>query len=171
MSQNLPTLPTHLQKMKFEMELRGLSPDTQKHYLSHLRLLEKHLAMPVPQVPPDELKQYLHCRIKAGISYSNINISCSSFKFFFNNVLKYSWSDDVIIRPKIPKKLPEVLSKDEILAIADQVSNLIDDLYCKNWVVFCKKPFKTPAHVVRYLGRYTHTRPNTGKNTSPLFFP
>ena len=29
-------------------------------------------------------------------------------------------------------------------------------MYKKNWVVFCKKPFKSPCHVVRYLGRYTH---------------
>ena len=33
---------------------------------------------------------------------------------------------------------------------------LIDDLYQKEWVVYCKKPFKSPWHVLRYLGRYTH---------------
>src|SRR5665647_488880 len=34
--------------------------------------------------------------------------------------------------------------------------SLVDTMYNKNWVVFCKKPFKSPGHVVRYLGRYTH---------------
>jgi hypothetical protein len=34
--------------------------------------------------------------------------------------------------------------------------NLIDSLYRKNWYVYCKRPFKTPASVLRYLGRYTH---------------
>ena len=33
---------------------------------------------------------------------------------------------------------------------------LIDSLYQKEWVVYCKKPFKSPWHVLRYLGRYTH---------------
>jgi Putative transposase/Transposase zinc-binding domain len=33
---------------------------------------------------------------------------------------------------------------------------LIDNLYKTDWVVFCKKPFKSPWHVLRYLGRYTH---------------
>jgi hypothetical protein len=33
---------------------------------------------------------------------------------------------------------------------------LIDSLYRLKWVVFCRKPFKSPLHVVRYLGRYTH---------------
>jgi hypothetical protein len=43
MTQNFSTLPAHLQKMKFEMELRGLAPQTLQHYLSHLRLLKNIL--------------------------------------------------------------------------------------------------------------------------------
>ena len=33
---------------------------------------------------------------------------------------------------------------------------LLDDLYSIEWVVYCKKPFRSPWHVLRYLGRYTH---------------
>lgn len=33
---------------------------------------------------------------------------------------------------------------------------LIDSLYVPSWVVYCKKPFKTPHHVVQYVSRYTH---------------
>lgn len=124
MPQNSQTLSPHLQKMKMEMELRGLSPQTQRHYLCHLRLLEKHLNKPAPEVTPDELKLYLYYRIKSGISYSNINISCNAFKLFFNKVLDFNWSDDVIVRPKRPKSLPYVLSQDEILTILQQVNNL-----------------------------------------------
>ncbi|SHI29210.1 hypothetical protein SAMN02746098_03812 [Desulfosporosinus lacus DSM 15449] len=42
MSQTAQPLSSHLQKMKIEMELRGYSPQTQRHYLCHLRQLEKH---------------------------------------------------------------------------------------------------------------------------------
>jgi len=124
MSLKPQTLSPHLQSMKFEMELRGYSPQTQNHYLSHLRILEKHVGKSSPQITPDELKQYLHHRVKSGISYSNINISCNAFKLFFNKVLKFNWSDDVIVRPKRPNKLPYVLSKAEILSIMDRVLNL-----------------------------------------------
>jgi len=34
--------------------------------------------------------------------------------------------------------------------------NLIDTLYGKEWIVYCKPPFKDAACVVEYLGRYTH---------------
>jgi len=42
------------------------------------------------------------------------------------------------------------------LALKENFLYLVDCLHRKKWVVFCKKPFKTPAHVVKYLGRYTH---------------
>lgn len=42
------------------------------------------------------------------------------------------------------------------LALRNNFLAMLEPLYDMNWVVFCKKPFKSPAHVVRYLGRYTH---------------
>lgn len=33
---------------------------------------------------------------------------------------------------------------------------LLDSLYEPDWVVYCKKPFKSSHHVVKYLSRYTH---------------
>lgn len=36
-------------------------------------------------------------------------------------------------------------------------THLIDSLYEKKWVVFGKKLFKSPEHVVRYLGHYTQS--------------
>lgn len=35
-------------------------------------------------------------------------------------------------------------------------SQLIDQLYDKNWVVYAKRPFKGPEQVIEYIGRYTH---------------
>jgi len=35
-------------------------------------------------------------------------------------------------------------------------ADLVDNCYKKEWVVYCKPPFKTAARVVEYLGRYTH---------------
>ena len=33
---------------------------------------------------------------------------------------------------------------------------LLDRLYGKEWVVYCKKPFAGPEYVLRYLCRYAH---------------
>jgi hypothetical protein len=32
----------------------------------------------------------------------------------------------------------------------------VDNLYKKEWVVYCKPPFSSAEHVLEYLGRYTH---------------
>ena len=34
--------------------------------------------------------------------------------------------------------------------------NLISAMYEKEWVVYCKPPFKNAKYVIEYLGRYTH---------------
>lgn len=110
--------------MKFQMELRGYSKNTQRHYLSHVRLLEKYLDKSPEYISSDEIRQFLHYRIKKGISYSNIDISYNAFKVMFNSVLDRNFSDDIIIRPKKLKKLPCVLSRDEIFSILDHVPNI-----------------------------------------------
>lgn len=37
-----------------------------------------------------------------------------------------------------------------------QFQGLLNELYEKEWVVYCKPPFGSPEQVVEYLGRYTH---------------
>ena len=42
------------------------------------------------------------------------------------------------------------------LKISQEFDNFISLLYSKNWIVYCKPPFKDANHVIEYLGRYTH---------------
>ena len=37
-----------------------------------------------------------------------------------------------------------------------KLQNLMSSLYQKEWIVYCKPPFKNAGCVVEYLGRYTH---------------
>lgn len=39
---------------------------------------------------------------------------------------------------------------------SDNFEKFLSSLYAKEWVVYCKPPFKSAAFVVEYLGRYTH---------------
>ncbi len=43
-----------------------------------------------------------------------------------------------------------------ILSDDKEFEKLLSSLYDKEWVVYCKPPFKNAACVVEYLGRYTH---------------
>ena len=38
----------------------------------------------------------------------------------------------------------------------ENYDNLIQSMYNKEWVVYCKEPFNNAESVIKYLGRYTH---------------
>lgn len=44
----------------------------------------------------------------------------------------------------------------EYLNSPQNFDSFISDLYRKEWITYCKPPFKTASKVVEYLGRYTH---------------
>lgn len=44
----------------------------------------------------------------------------------------------------------------EYLTNKNEFENLLSSIYSKEWIVYCKPPFKDAACVVEYLGRYTH---------------
>ncbi len=37
-----------------------------------------------------------------------------------------------------------------------ELDNVMDRLYEKSWITYCKPPFRNPSAVIQYLGRYTH---------------
>jgi hypothetical protein len=61
--------------MKFEMELRTFAVATQKNYLSQIKLIERYFSKSCPMITADEIKLFLHYRIKSGSSYSNVDIA------------------------------------------------------------------------------------------------
>jgi hypothetical protein len=65
-------------------------------------------------------------------------------KFLFH--LKQAWKNGEI----------KFYNSTEYLGQEINFLNLLSYLYQKDWVVYCKKPFKSPWHVISYLGRYTH---------------
>ena len=42
------------------------------------------------------------------------------------------------------------------LSDKDMFQALLDDCYSKEWIAYCKPPFKDASCVVNYIGRYTH---------------
>ncbi|MBN2847476.1 MAG: IS91 family transposase [Coriobacteriia bacterium] len=62
-----------------------------------------------------------------------------------------------LFRGKMLAELRRVQRRGE-LRVSDEPSfhALVAQLYRKNWIVYCKRPFGGPEQVVRYLGQYTH---------------
>lgn len=103
---------------------------------------------------------HVHCIVPGGgLSESGIEFIQSGKRFFVPiKVLSKKFRGKFLYHVKEAWKSRKIeLFNDAVeLGFNNNFYDFIDKLYSKNWVVYCKKPFKTPEHVLRYLGRYTH---------------
>ena len=103
---------------------------------------------------------HVHCIVPGGgVSLDGLKFVTSSKKFFIPaRVLSSKFRGKFLFHLKnlFDENKLSFFNDAAPLSDAENFQNLIDTLYSMDWVVFCKKPFKTPHHVVNYLGRYTH---------------
>ena len=103
---------------------------------------------------------HLHCLVPAGaLSFDHKRWSPARENFLFP--IK---ALSVVFRGKFLDLLKSSFATNKLLfvgqsaCLADPVAFqlLINALRKKSWVVYAKKPFGSPLHVLDYLGRYTH---------------
>ena len=103
---------------------------------------------------------HLHCLVPAGaLSYDQKRWSPASKNFLFP-VKALS----LVFRAKFLDSLKKSFDQNKLLLLghiahlaeAQSFNVLLKGLRKKPWVVYAKKPFGSPEHVLDYLGRYTH---------------
>ena len=70
-----------------------------------------------------EIEKYLYFLLQSKTSSSGMAQAYSAIKFFYSDCLERAWELDKIPRPKIEKRLPVVLSQEEIKSIFQHVVN------------------------------------------------
>ncbi len=106
------------QKMIEALQLRGLSERTQESYILAVRQLAKHFHKSPDLISEEELRQYfLYLKNVKKYSRSGITIALCGIKFFFGQTLNRDFPLLDFIRPPRQKKLPIVLSPDEVRQI------------------------------------------------------
>lgn len=107
------------------MDLRGMSLNTKKTYLLHVKHLSEHFGKPAEQLGEAEIRKFLHHGIAVRkLSSSYVIVCYSALKFFFTNTLGREWDKKNLPRIKRKKKLPQILSKEEILLLFDATNNI-----------------------------------------------
>ncbi len=123
-----------LKKLEAEIKVRGFSRKTLAAYMHHNEKFLEHVKKKPHEVVEDDIKAYLgHLISDKGLKPASVNLTLSSLRFFYQEILKKDIFANVHA-PKGEKKLPTVLSKEEIKALLDQVKNfkhklLIEFLY------------------------------------------
>jgi site-specific recombinase XerD len=113
------------EKMKMDMELKNFSIRTIEAYLGWMRSYTLHYGMSPEKLGDDDIRNYLYYLLKEKkASQSSVNQAYSALKFFYATTLGRAWNEAKIPRSKVPKKLPVVLSKEEVQSIFSSTQNL-----------------------------------------------
>jgi len=112
--------------LRKELSLQGYSRKTIKSYKSQLhRFLDFHYKDP-REINLPEIKEYLSSLVDSdSCSVSYVNQAISAIKVFYKYVLNSEINLDFALnRPKKRKRLPKVLSKNDVMKIINATTNL-----------------------------------------------
>lgn len=97
------------------MQSRNYSSRSIDTYVHLLHDLEEYHNISIDEVSTDQVKEFLQYSIaERNFSASYVNQVISAFRILQKDVLGKEWDPIKIKRPRRPKKLPVVLSKEEV---------------------------------------------------------
>jgi site-specific recombinase XerD len=114
-----------LNRMAAEMKLRNFSLRTQEEYLRTVRAFSKRFGKPAEQLGKAEVRQYLLEGLEVRqLSPSSLKVYRAALRFFFATVLDRPEEIARIGSPRVPRKLPLVLSGTEVQALLDAIRSV-----------------------------------------------
>jgi len=103
------------QRMIHDLQLKGYSDSTQDLYVTAVGKLCEHFTKTPGKITEEDLREYfLYGKNVKKWSRSTSTVALCGIKFFYENTLKRPWPTLLFIRPGREKKLPVVLSRDEV---------------------------------------------------------
>jgi integrase/recombinase XerD len=114
---------TELRKRMIEcLQLRGLSERTQEAYVRAVRQLAEHYHKAPDLISEEELRQYfLFIKNVKHYSRNTSTIAICGIKFFFEKTLNRNWATFGLLRAPREKKLPVILSPEEVRQILSRL--------------------------------------------------
>jgi len=98
-----------------DMQLRGYSKSTQESYLWAVESLSKYYGRSPDRLGDEELRRYfLYLINEKKVAYSTLQIQRYGIRFLFERTLGRSWPVLNLVCPRKRKKLPVVLSRQEV---------------------------------------------------------
>jgi len=102
-------------EMDNAMVLRGFAPRTREAYLACVTALARHYGRSPAGLDSAQIQSYLlHLIAEKKFAYASVNQAVCSFRFLFDAVLGHKTLALEIPMAKIPKRLPQILSRDEV---------------------------------------------------------
>jgi len=110
------------QRLIEDMQLRGFSPRTQEAYVHAVHQLARHFRKSPDVVTDEDLRQYfLHLTQVQHYARATVTIALCGIKFFVEHTLGKTFTTLSLMRPPHERKLPVVLSREEVRRILSLV--------------------------------------------------
>jgi integrase/recombinase XerD len=105
-----------------EMQLRGYAPSTIEGYVHAVAQLARHYRRSPDKLEEDEVRRYLlHLTLEKKIARGSFSVVLGGLRFFYQKALGRDWKSLYVAKPRAEKKLPVVLSRDEVWRVLDAV--------------------------------------------------
>jgi integrase/recombinase XerD len=111
------------QRMLEDMKIRNMSPRTQESYLCQISKFAQHFNKSPELLGIEEIRQYQLYLVESEVSWSVFNQTVAALRFLYCKTLKKQWHIEQIPFPRRVKKLPVVLSPDEVAELLDNVTD------------------------------------------------
>jgi len=117
---------TQLRKrMLEELQRRNYAKTTIESYLHAVEDFARYFGMSPDQLNQEHIRQYhLHLVNERKLSVNTVVGRIAALRFFFVKTLRRSYQREDLPSPRRPKKLPTVLSQDEVARLLDSAGNL-----------------------------------------------
>ncbi|MGB5457261.1 MAG: site-specific integrase [Gammaproteobacteria bacterium] len=95
------------------LKLKGLQPKTIDAYTRALRRIGDYFDFQVDNLTQNQLLEYFHTLL-VRLSWSAVKLDLYGLKFFHIHVLKKPWTDVQLIKPPRTKRIPDIISVEEV---------------------------------------------------------
>jgi integrase/recombinase XerD len=118
---------THLRKMMLEeLQRRNYSERTIRGYLRIVRAFAEHFGKSPDKLGPEEIRQYQVYLLKERkLTPMGVQTRMSALRFLYVKTLKRHDMLEHLPFPKVPRKLPVVMSQEEVAKVIDAANNLL----------------------------------------------
>ena len=111
-------------RMVKAMQVRNYSTSTIKSYVSMLRGFVRMFGKSPLEMGEEEIGKYLDSLVGRKVSQATVRLTYSALKFLYVDTLQREWSLENLPRAKREKRLPVVLSGEEVKRLFDAVANV-----------------------------------------------
>jgi integrase/recombinase XerD len=111
-------------RMIEDMSVRNMSPATQRSYISAVSKFSRYFGKSPERLELEDVRAFQVHLVSTGISWPGLNQIVCALRFFYGVTLGESEIPERIPYAREPRKLPLVLSADEVVRFLESVSSL-----------------------------------------------